>query len=189
MRAISFALLALAVPVLALPASGRAAESKPSHPAAKPAAKSAAAKPTAEAPKSIGVFNDWQAATHQESGQTVCYAFTRPTASSPSVAGRSDVVLSVSERPSGRDAVAISAGFTYPAKSTVTVKIDQTSLDFYTAGRAAFARDGHEAVAAFQKGAQAVAKSPSPHGDVSDTFSLKGFSAAYAAITKACPAH
>ena len=60
-------------------------------------------------------------------------------------------------------------------------------LPIYTAGRNAFARDGKAAVAAFGKGGRAIARSPAPN-EVTDTFSLKGFGAAYTAIVKACPA-
>lgn len=141
----------------------------------------------AQAPKSIGKFDDWQAATHVEAGQTVCYALTRARSSAPKLPGRGDVVLTVTQRPALRDAVALSAGFAYAANAAVTVEVGQTSLDFYTDKRSAFARNGAGAIAAFQRGAQAVAKSPAPKAAVVDTFSLKGFAAAYAAIVKACP--
>jgi Invasion associated locus B (IalB) protein len=164
--------------LLALPA---AAETKttvaPAHPAAAAAA----------GPKSIGKFEDWTAATHSESGQTVCYAFTRAQSSAPVLPGRGAVVLTVTERASGRDAVAIEAGFSYAANAAVTVQVDQTGLEFYTSGRNAFARDGKAAASAFGKGSRAIARSPGPK-EVTDTFSLKGFGAAYAAIVKACPA-
>ncbi len=141
-------------------------------------------------PKKVGAFDDWTVATNKEAGQTVCYAFTRalPPAAGTAIAGRGDVVLTVTERQGGRDAVAISAGFTYAANAAVTVSVDPVTLDFYTSQRSAFARDGHAAVLAFAKGKQAVAHSPGPKGAVNDAFSLKGFSAAYAAIVKACPA-
>lgn len=138
-------------------------------------------------PKAIGTFGDWVAATHVEAGQTVCYALTRARSSAPALAGRGEVVLTVTQRPALRDAVAISAGFAFGANAAVAVEIGQTSLDFYTAQRSAFARNGAAAVAAFQKGSQAVARSPGPRAPLVDTFSLKGFSAAYAAINKACP--
>lgn len=144
---------------------------------------------SADAPKSIGKFDAWQAATHQEAGQTVCYAFTRASASAPALPGRGEVVLTVTQRPGGRDAVAISAGFAFPANAEVQVAVDPAQLAFYTANRSAFARDGKAAVAAFERGRQAVAKSPGPrNGVVTDTFSLRGFGQAYAAINKACPA-
>ena len=161
--------------LLALPAA--AAETKKPPPSA-----SAKAGPVA-----IGKFDDWTAAKYPESGQTVCYAFTRVQTSAPSVAGRGSVVLTVTQRPAGRDAVAIEAGLAYPANTTVTVQVDQTGLDFYTTGRNAFAREGKAAVAAFNKGSRAIARSPAPK-EVTDTFSLKGFGQAYAATVKACPA-
>lgn len=146
------------------------------------------ARPSSSAPKSIGKFNDWQAVTLQEAGQLLCYAFVRAASSQPALPGRGEVVLTVTQRPGARDAVAISAGFAYPPNAEVQVSADQAQLPFYTAGRSAFARDGRAAVAAFEKAGQAVAKSPGPGGTVTDSFSLRGFSAAYAAVNKACPA-
>jgi Invasion associated locus B (IalB) protein len=142
----------------------------------------------ARGPKAIGTFGDWIAATYEQSGHTVCYAFTRAQTSTPSLPGRGQVVLTVTQRPDQRDGVAIKAGFDYPPKAAVTVQVDQTGLDFYTAQSNAFARDGKASVTAFQRGDRAIARSPGPHGhQVTDTFSLKGFSAAYAAVVKACP--
>ncbi len=152
------------------------------------AAPKAPARAAAEPPKSIGKFEDWQAATHAEGGQTICYAFTRAKASTPSVPGRGGVVLTVTQRPGARDVVALSAGFAYAAGAEVKVQVDKTELAFYTGGRSAFALDGPAAVAAFTKGTEAVAKSPDPRGEISDTFGLHGFTAAYAAVNKACPA-
>jgi len=158
-----------------------------------PIAQAQTRKPTphaapAGAPRMLGKFEDWTAAVHQEGGQTVCYAFVRAQSSAPSVAGRGDVVLTVTERPTGRDAVAISAGFAFAANAEVSVQVDQTALDFYTAQRNAFARDGHATVTAFAKGRMAVSHAPGPKSaPVTDQFSLKGFPQAYAAITKACP--
>jgi hypothetical protein len=146
-------------------------------------------KPAAAGPKELGKFDDWIAATHEESGQATCYAFVRANNSVPALPGRGEVVLTVTQRPTGRDWVAISAGFPFRKDAAVTVQVDTVGLDFYTAQSSAFARDGKAAVAAFQKGRQALARSPGPReGDVVDTFSLRGFSGAYAAINKACPA-
>lgn len=139
-------------------------------------------------PKSIGTFQDWQAATHGEGAQMVCYAVTRAKSSAPAVAGRGDVLLTVTHRSNLRDAVSVGAGFAYAANAEVKVEVGQAKFDFYTAQRAAFARNGGQVVGSFARAAQAVAKSPGPRGEVVDSFSLKGFSAAYAAINKACPA-
>ena len=188
MRALPPILLALFW--LLVPALAFAQPHATSHPgSSRHAPPKAAARAPAAGPKSIGKFDDWQAATVDQAGETACYAFTRAAASAPGLSGRGDVVLTVTQRATGRDAVAISAGFTYVPNADVTVQVDQTALPFYTAQRSAFARDGHAAVVAFQKGSKAIAKSPAPRGgDVSDTFSLRGFTAAYGAIDKACPA-
>lgn len=164
----------------ALPAIAASRATHPAHPA-RPA-------PSATAPKSIGTWESWQAATHAEGGQLVCYAFTRAASSAPALPGRGDVVLTVTERPGSRDAVALSAGYPYPKDASAEVQVEATKLAFYTAGRSAFARDGKAAVASFQRGREVVARAPAPKGQVTDTFSLRGFSPAYAAILKACPA-
>jgi invasion protein IalB len=152
-------------------------------------APTAAAAAAAAAPKKLGAYGDWIAATHEEAGAKVCYAFTYAAHSVPTLPGRGEVVLTVTERPTGRDDVALSAGFAYAAGATVTVQVDQAGLDFYTAQRNAFARDNKAAIAAFHKGKEAQARSPGPRNTpVVDTFNLRGFVAAYAAINKACPA-
>ncbi len=170
--------------VAAMPSFAFAQARTPAH-----APAHAAPRAASPAPKSIGKFEDWQAATHLEAGQQVCYAFTRATSSQPPLPGRGDVVLTVTQRTGGRDAVAISAGFAYAPGTEVQVGVDQAQLAFYTANRSAFARDGRAAVTSFEKGRQAIAKAPGPRNvTVSDTFSLRGFSPAYAAVNKACPA-
>lgn len=149
----------------------------------------AAAAPRADQPRPLGHFEDWTAATHLEGGHTVCYAFTRVRSSSLKIPGRGEVVLTVTERPTGRDMVAISAGYPYAAGAVVRVQIERASFEFYTAQRSAFARDGHAVVVAMRHRRDLVAHGPAPHaGQVGDNFSLRGFDAAYAAIVKACPA-
>src|SRR5271165_2352305 len=101
-----FSWIPLLALVLAQPVGAETRKSAaPAHPAA---------------PTSIGKFDDWTAATHEESGQTVCYAFTRAQSSAPELPGRGTVILTVTERASGRDAVAIEAGFPYAANAAVT---------------------------------------------------------------------
>jgi len=176
-------IVCLTAVALGLGLSLSAVAAKPSKPSHKPPAHAAVRGPTA-----IGTFGDWIAATYEQAGHTVCYAFTRAQSSTPSLPHRGDIVLTVTQRPDQRDGVAIEAGFDFTPKAAVTVQVDRTGLDFYTAEHNAFARDGKAAVAAFHRGARAIARSPGTHGrQVTDTFSLKGFSAAYAAIVKACP--
>jgi hypothetical protein len=137
----------------------------------------------------IGRFGDWQAATHQESGQTVCYALTYATSSQPLFQGRGHVVLTVAMRPRDRDAVAILLGYSVLPHAGASVQAGGKTLHFYLEGRSAFAPHGHEAVEGFAAGKQAVGHFPGPRSlTLTDVFSLNGFAAAYAAIVKACPA-
>ena len=169
--------LVLAAPAVAQQKAAAQQKKEPAHPAA-----------ASNAPKELATFDDWIAASHGDGSQIVCYALTRAKTSTPSLVGRGQVVLTVSERPTVRDTVAIEAGFDYAKDAAVTVQVDQTGLDFYTRGSNAYARDGKAAVAAFQRGERAIARSPGPKKEqVTDSFSLKGFSAAYAAVVKACP--
>jgi hypothetical protein len=174
----ALAILGLCLPVAAL--------AQATHPAP---AKPQAAKPvTAAGGTPIGTFDQWIAATYQDSGKTMCYALTKAVSSSPALPGRGPVVMTVTAQEPGRETVAIKSGYAYPAKATVTMRVEKATLNFYTYQRSAFAHDGHAAVVTFGKGTQAVARGPGPKGPamVTDTFSLKGFDAALAAIQKAC---
>lgn len=179
MRA-SLLLLAPAALILALAAPAYAQAPKP---APKPAAPAAT-----PGPKSIGSFDDWQAATYVEGGQTVCYAFTKARNSAPAIPGRGEAILTVTQRSTGRDAMALTAGFEYAANATAEIQVDAAKIEFYTAKRSAFARDGHAVVLALFKAQKITATSPHPQKNkVVDTFSPKGFAKAYEAINKACP--
>ena len=175
-------ILAILAPLLVVPALAQ-----------QPAPKK---KPPATAQKTggrtnLGKFEDWVALGDKEAGEPVCYAFSTAQGSNPEQKNRGRVVLTVAQRPGLRDVVVFEAGFNFAADANVTVVADQTPLQFYThqsRQRSAFARDGHAAVTAFQAAGRAIAHSLGPRGvKVADSFSLKGFSAAYAAISKACP--
>jgi invasion protein IalB len=150
------------------------------------------------APQRIGEFQSWTAASQAEGGQKVCYAFTRATRSEgvPNRAANT-VLLVVTHRPKERDQVALQAGYAYPrgpeGGDAVQVLVGGRSVGFFTSGSSAFARDGKAAVAALRNGREAVARGPLPNGgggrgQASDSFSLAGFSAAYDAISRECPA-
>ena len=147
-------------------------------------------------PKRLGEHGSWTAATQGEGAQKICYAFARAS-KAEGVPGRAadNVMLVVTHRPQGRDQVALQSGYAYPRQADgtpdpVQLSVGNRTLPFFTAGNSAFAREGRAAVAAFRNGREAVAKGPGPggRGQVSDTFPLAGFGAAYDAISRECPA-
>jgi hypothetical protein len=142
----------------------------------------------ADGPSSLGTYGDWTAAMYGSGAKKACYAFTIAQSSAPVLPNRGQVMLTVTERKTSHDEVTVSAGFTYPAKPTVTVTANGADINFYTSGQTAFTTSGADAVAAFEQGSSATAKSTGPNGaTVVDNFSLAGFSDAYGAITRACP--
>lgn len=174
MRALKHLIIVLGL-LLALPTSGPGwAQNRAPAPAA--------------GPQKLGVFEDWTAARHEEGGRSVCYAFTYPTKSVPPVTGRDKGMLTVTQRPTGRNVVSITAGFIFPANADVSFNIDQVGLSFYTIQGSAFAKDNPATVAALQRGRQAISRAPGPRNvPVEHTYSLRGFGQAYAATVKACP--
>lgn len=144
----------------------------------------AAAAPPRPAPKELGAFGAWIAATNGVGREKLCYAFTRTDGQNPATG--TGPVLSVTDRATGRNQVAISGGPLYPKGAGAMLQVGATALDFYTSGHDAFARDGHAAVIAFERGATAVMHPPGKNTRPL-TFSLTGFSAAHAAMRKACP--
>ena len=143
------------------------------------------------APARLGDFQSWTAATHSEQGQKVCYAFTRAR-STDGVPGRDaqNVMLLVTHRGQSRDQVAVRAAYTFPRGAETRLIVGQTELNFFTAQDTAFARDGRAAVQAMRGGREAILRGPGPNhrGQSNDVFPLAGFSAAYDAISRECPA-
>lgn len=177
MHVMSACFLGLSLPLIAIPAAS--AQKSPT---------STRAAAGSTAPKELGRFKNWIAATYSENGHEICYAFTRAGNEDPATG--TGPVLSVTDRPSGRNQVAIGGGPAYPKGAEMTVQVDQAGLDFYTSGRDAFARDNNAATAAFSRGLTAVARVPESHGaQTTLTFNLDGFTLAHDAVEKACPSH
>lgn len=151
---------------------------------------SAQQRPGAQ-PQRLGTHQAWTAATHQEGGQKVCYAFTRPARSEGASQGRGPVTLTVTHRPNGRDQVAVSAGVPFARGAEVVMEIgNQEFRSYATVQSSAFFQGGSQAIAALRGGREAEVRSPAQagRGAVTDTFSLSGFTAAYNAISSECPA-
>jgi invasion protein IalB len=145
----------------------------------------------AQGPRPLGTHGAWTAATHEESGQKVCYAFARPARSEGAPGNRSAATLTVTHRTSGRDQVAVSVGYPLPRQAEAVMTVGNQEFRSYGVVQAnAFFQNGAQLIAAFRGGREAVARSPGPPGRsaVTDTFPLNGFSAAYDAISRECPA-
>lgn len=137
---------------------------------------------------SNGSFGAWTAATYGRGSAEICYAFTNVQISKPNWKSRGKVMLTVTERSGLRDEVTLTPGYAYPKAANVGLAIGKQTFPFYTSGGTAFTESGTQIVSAFRAANSASATSTGPKGKpVVDQFSLTGFSAAYEAISHACP--
>lgn len=136
-----------------------------------------------------GQYGQWTAATYGKGHDKVCYAFTMAQSSTPAMQGRGKVMLTVSERHDYRDEVSVTYGSDYPRDAKVTLTVGTMNFGFYTQRNIAYALNGGSVIPALKSGNEANIVSTDPHGqnNITDQFSLAGFSAAYDAITHACP--
>lgn len=145
----------------------------------------------AQEAKHLGSFGDWEAFA-AEAG-AYCYAGSKPTKQEGKYTTRGDAFLLVTNRPKEKslDVVSVEAGYAYKEGSEATVTIAGQSFALFTSGGQAWARDaaGDAAlVKAMRAGAAMIVVGSSSRGTrTTDTYSLKGFTAAHQAITKACP--
>ena len=145
----------------------------------------APSQPFSQAPAELGSFGDWIAATSKERLGLRCYAFTHVKANATQAPHSSQMIMSVRRQtfksgPVGTSVLIESGGFT--ASDGVVVLANFERLKFIVNDQGgAFAANSASAVAALQRASIVIVIG------FADTFSLNGFSGAYAAISKACP--
>ena len=147
----------------------------------------------AQTPKEIGTYRAWRAYVYNEvNGNKVCFMDSEPANSEPKNVRRGPIYTLVAHRPGDkvRDEVSIFVG--YPFKEGSTVKVTITGKDFtlFTDSDSAWnydARGDQNMVKAMVGGNAMVVEGRSKRGtQTRDSYSLSGFTAAHAAISKAC---
>lgn len=146
----------------------------------------------ARAESFLGKTGDWEAFTDQEAGKTVCYIGSEPIKMRGKYNKRGASYAMVTHRPAekSRNVISIRAGYVYKPGSEVEVSIGKLRFKLFTKDGWAFAPDAdadNALVKAMVRGASMTVKGVSSRGTkTTDTYSLKGFTAAYRAIGKAC---
>ena len=142
----------------------------------------------------IGAFGAWYAMTSGEGGEKLCYAIAGPQVSLGKIPNRGEVGLMVTHLDGGalRDQVSVSLGFE-PSKSKPTkIKVDKGgNINMrLTDGDRVWIREAsldQKLVSQMKRGDNLIVTGLSAKGVASqDTFSLDGFTKAYAAINEAC---
>lgn len=152
-----------------------------------------------EAPKLLGKYDDWSAYSYGSGNDRMCYAMSTPVKSQPAGASRGDVYFMVTHRPARNTKNEVSMRIGYPFKST--------SRPFATIGNDRFqmfngVKEGGEhqywawlenpseegkMVQALKSGSSMEIKGTSARDTLTtDTYSLKGSSAALKKIDDTC---
>jgi hypothetical protein len=140
----------------------------------------------------IGIFGNWSAFVRTEAGKKVCYMGSVPDKETGEYERRGGTFVLVTHRPSERrfDVVSVEAGYTYKEGTEVTVLIGGQGYPMFISGAVAWARDAkadRAMVGAMKRGLEMVVRGTSSRSTLTeDTYLLSGFTAAHAAIAKAC---
>lgn len=150
----------------------------------------------ASQPRALGTFEAWTAAELAERGGKICYMVARPAKSDPQNVRRGDILLMVTHRQAAkqRDEVSFQSGYPFKEGAPVVMEIDKKRFELFTNPKvdpeSAWSRDGamdKALVEAMRKGEALLVRGESTRNtQTTDTFSLMGFSKAYAEIGKAC---
>jgi invasion protein IalB len=147
----------------------------------------------AETPKVLGEYGDWVAWTYGSGNNMICYISSTPKKDEGKYKKRGDIYAVVTHRPAENayDEVSFVAGYTFKSQAPFTVKIgNQIFNKTFTEGDKAWtttADEDKKLITAMKRGDNMVADGVSARGTTTkDTYSLKGFSSAYQAISSKC---
>ncbi len=144
------------------------------------------------AEQTLGSFGDWDAFTEREGKNLICYMASAATKARGNYKKRGKTYIIVTHRPAEKstNVVSVEAGYTYKKDSEVEIVIGKDTTKLFTSKTTAFAYDSKSDDALVKKmirGAGMTVKGTSLRGTLTtDTYSLKGFTAAYKAISAAC---
>ena len=141
----------------------------------------------------LGRFQDWRAHQFTEEGKRVCTIWTQPTKAEGDYTRRGEIFATVSHRPEENrlGIVSFEMGYPFASGQKLSVSVDGGGAVRLPASGSIVWDDSREAnrklVEEMREGLEMVAIGRSQRGTRTvDTYSLRGFTAAYGAISKAC---
>ena len=118
-----------------------------------------------------------------------CYIASAPTKEEGDYTKRGDTYVLVYRINKSPDKIVqVTAGYNYDESKSVIVKIDQTTFDFFGKDDTAWTKDkDNEVTFAMKKGTTMIIHGYSSRGTLTtDTYTLKGFTAAFNKLSKDC---
>ena len=146
----------------------------------------------ADEPRELGRFGDWAAYVFTEEGNKVCYMASQPKKDEGGYTRRGEIFALITHRPAegSKNVFSYIAGYPYKGGSDAVISIDNDKFTLFTQDDTAWAPDAatdNKISEAMRKGSKMTLKGTSSRGTATtDTFSLKGSSAAQDAINKEC---
>lgn len=146
----------------------------------------------AATPEKIGGYGDWAAYSLMENGKKVCYMVSQPVKAQGNYSKRDPIFVLITHRPADntRDVFSYITGYNYKAGSDATATIDGREYVLFTQDNTAWAPDAaadRKLSQAIRAGSKMVVKGTSTRGTLTtDTYSLKGATAAHDAISREC---
>ncbi len=151
------------------------------------------AQPAAAAdPRLLGTYSDWSAYVFTEDGNKVCYMASQPKKAEGNYTRRGEIFALVTHRPGegSKNVFSYITGYPYKAGSDAKVRVNGNSFTLFTQDETAWAPDAatdNRLADAIRRGSNMTVKGTSTRGTLTtDTFSLKGSSAAHDAISREC---
>lgn len=145
-------------------------------------------------PKLIDNFTDWMLYSFQNEQGQVCYIASLPTKEDGNYTRRGPAAVLVAKlplpSPGENEQVSVQPGYSYLKGSSVDVTVGDQKFSLFTDGEHAWANtpdDDQKLIAAMRRGAEMQVKGTSIKETFSlDTYSLRGFTAAYNAMKDTC---
>ncbi len=143
------------------------------------------------APKTLADFKAWQAVSYTSDGKKTCYIVSRPIDSAPKKANRGDIYFMVTrETGANRDKLSLRIGYPFKDDTKAAIRIGKRVFHLNTGDKYAWPADATTTkglVRAMRAGRDMIVNGMSARGtETTDKFSLRGFTAAHKAISRAC---
>ena len=147
----------------------------------------------AATPQVLGEYGDWTAYVYKDGRGNICYMVSKPKKDEGKYSKRGEIYAVVTHRPADKtfDVVNFDAGYTFKTNEPFVVKIGHNTVtSFFTEGEKAWTLDeatDKKMVSLMKNGDRMIVDGVSSKGTkTKDTYSLKGFTGAYKAISAKC---
>jgi hypothetical protein len=143
-------------------------------------------------PSLLGTFDSWEAYKTNDARGAVCYAVSQPTAKEPASARRDPIYFLITTWPKQNIALepSIVIGYSFKDGAQATVQVGSDKFQFFTKDDGAWLQSKDEEqklINALRSASEVTVKGISRRGTLTtDTYSLKGISAALDKVVEGC---